>query len=142
MFPYKGKGYSGSLEIFFIFLDLCLDRGLSSLHIPINTCGKGLHIMHLGPILINGDVRTGENCVFHINTCIVAGGVRGVPVLGNNIIMGVGSVILGNVSVADGVAVGANAVVTKSVDERDIAVAGIPAHKVSNNGKSSWNKKT
>jgi len=30
MFPYKGKGYSGSLEIFFIFLDLCLDRGLSS----------------------------------------------------------------------------------------------------------------
>jgi hypothetical protein len=31
MFPYKGKGYSGSLEIFFIFLDLCLDRGLSSM---------------------------------------------------------------------------------------------------------------
>jgi aminopeptidase len=34
MFPYKGKGYSGSLEIFFIFLDLCLDRGLSSNNIP------------------------------------------------------------------------------------------------------------
>lgn len=33
--------------------------------------------MHLGPILINGDVRTGENCVFHINTCIVGGGVGG-----------------------------------------------------------------
>ena len=112
-----------------------------ALHIPINTCGKGLRIMHLGPILINGDVRTGENCVFHINTCIVAGGVSGVPVLGNNIIVGVGAIILGNVSIADGVAVGANAVVTKSIDESDIAVAGIPAHKVSNNGKSSWNKK-
>jgi hypothetical protein len=39
MFPYKGKGYSGSLEIFFIFLDLCLDRGLSSMDAIIDRFG-------------------------------------------------------------------------------------------------------
>lgn len=111
-----------------------------AIHIPLNTCGKGLHIMHVGPVLLNGEVRTGENCVFHINTCIVAGGVGGVPTLGNDIVMGVGSVVLGNVRIADGVAIGANAVVTKDVPEEEIAVAGVPARKVSNNGKANWNK--
>lgn len=65
----------------------------------------------------------------------------GVPQIRNDVIMGVGSVVLGNISIADGVAIGANAVVTKSVEETNIAVAGVPAHKVSNNGKLSWNRK-
>lgn len=44
--------------------------------------------------------------------------------------------MIGAVKVADNVAVGANAVVTKDVLEEGIAVAGIPAKKVSNN--NSW----
>ena len=44
------------------------------LHINCNVFGKGLKIMHLGPILTNGDTRVGENCSIHINTCLVAGG--------------------------------------------------------------------
>lgn len=114
-----------------------------SLHIPINTCGKGLKIMHVGPVLINGSVTVGMNCSLHINTALVAGGTcDGVPYLEDGIVMGIGSVVLGKTHIARNVAIGANAVVTKDVNEEDIAVAGVPAKKVSNGGSSSWNKKT
>ena len=98
--------------------------------------------MHVGPILMNGRVLVGENCVFHINTALVAGGTNDeTPVLGNDVILGIGSVVVGGVHIADGVAVGANAVVNKDVLESNITVAGVPAKKISDNGKLDWNKK-
>lgn len=113
-----------------------------AIHVPPNVCGKGLKLMHVGPVLMNDRVIVGENCTFHINTALVAGGTSsGVPTLGNDIVVGVGAVILGEIYIADGVAIGANAVVNKDVLETNIAVAGVPAKKISNGGKSSWNKK-
>lgn len=112
-----------------------------ALHIPLNCCGKGFKIMHIGPILINGNASVGENCSFHINTALTAGGTNDcAPQLGDRIVLGIGAVVLGNTQIADGVAVGANAVVNKSVLEPNIAVAGVPAKKVSNNGTAAWNK--
>ena len=112
------------------------------LHIPLNTCGKGLHIMHLGPILINGNAIVGKDCTFHINTALVAGGTDDyAPTLGNGIVVGIGAVILGNTHIPNYVAIGANAVVNKNIDEENIAVAGVPAGKISNNGSLEWNKK-
>ena len=113
-----------------------------SIHIPLNTCGKGLKIMHLGPILINGKARLGENCSLHINTALVARGTDDlVPTLGNGIVVGIGSVIVGGVCLADNIAVGACSMVNKSFDEPNIAIAGSPAKKISDNGTLSWNKK-
>jgi len=113
-----------------------------SIHIPPNVCGKGLRLMHVGPILINSNASVGDNCVFHINTALVAGGTNhGTPTLGNNVIVGIGAIILGDTHIADGVAIGANAVVNKDVLEENIAVAGVPARKISNNGRFEWNKK-
>ena len=97
------------------------------LHVALNCCGRGLHIMHLGPILMNGHVTVGENCC-------------GVPTLGDNVIVGFGAVILGGVHIADGIAVGANAVVNKDFTEPNIAIAGVPARKISDHGTESWNK--
>jgi len=109
------------------------------LHIARNCCGRGLHIMHLGPILMNGHITVGENCSIHINTSIVAGGRdNGVPTLGDDIIIGVGAVILGGIELADGIAIGANSVVNKSFYEPDITIAGMPARKISEHGSSSW----
>lgn len=97
--------------------------------------------MHIGPILINGRVRIGENCSLHINTSIVAGGTSDdVPCLGNGIVIGVGSVLLGGIQLADNIAVGANALVNKTFTEENIAIAGIPAKKISKNGSLEWNK--
>lgn len=80
-----------------------------ALHIPANTCGKGLKIMHVGPVLINGNATVGKDCVFHINTALVAGGTNdGVPCLEEGVIVGIGAVLLGNIQVKRNVAIGAN----------------------------------
>ena len=113
-----------------------------ALHIPPNCCGKGLKVMHVGPILINQNARLGDDCALHINTAIVASGLdSSVPTLEDRVVVGVGAVILGGVRIAKNVAIGANAVVNKDVLEENIAVAGVPAKKISNNGRLEWNKK-
>lgn len=112
-----------------------------SLHIPLNCCGKGLHIMHLGSILINSKATLGENVCLHINTSIVAGGRNDeAPIIGNGVVIGVGAVILGGVTIADNIAVGANSVVNKNFFEENIAIAGVPAKKISDNGRLSWSR--
>lgn len=109
------------------------------MNIGLNTCGKGLKIMHVGSILINGNARLGENCALHINTALVAKGTTdAAPILGSGVVVGVGAAVVGGVRVAKNVAIGANAVVTRDIDEEDIAVAGIPARKVSANGRTCW----
>lgn len=113
-----------------------------ALHIPINTCGRGLKIMHVGSILMNGKVTVGKDCVFHINTALVAGGANDeVPYLEDGVVVGIGAVVLGNTHVARNVAIGANAVVNKNIFDENVAVAGVPAHKVSDCGRLNWNKK-
>lgn len=112
------------------------------LHIGKNVCAKGLKIMHLGPILANGSVKMGEDVSLHINTSFVAKGTSDdAPAIGNGCVVGVGAVVMGGVRVADYVAIGANSVVCKDIDEENIAVAGSPAKKISNNGSLEWGKK-
>lgn len=109
------------------------------IHIPVNTCGKGLKIMHVGPVLINPNATLDENCSLHINTAIAAKGLDDkAPKLGKGVVVGVGAVILGGIKIANNVAIGANSVVTKNILEEDIAVAGVPAKKISDNGRSKW----
>ena len=113
-----------------------------AIHIPINACGKGFRVMHVGPVLINKKVTFGENCSVHINTSFVAGGTNDdVPQIGNCVVVVVGAVVLGPVKIADCVAIGANAVVNKDVLEENVAVAGVPAKVISQNGTKEWNKR-
>ncbi len=113
----------------------------TGLRIEENVCGRGLHIMHLGPVLTNKNVRIGENCSIHINTHFVARGTtEESPTLGDNIVVGVGTTILGGVYIANNIAVGANSLVNKSFEEEGIAIAGCPARKISNNGRIRWNQ--
>lgn len=113
-----------------------------AIHVPLNCCGKGFHIRHLGPVLINGNSSVGENCCFHVNTMLVAGGTNdGAPQIGDSVVVGVGAVVLGPVKVANNVAIGANAVVNRDVLEENVAVAGVPAKIISKNGTKEWNKK-
>ena len=85
---------------------------------------------------------TKDNCSIHINTAFVAQGVSNeVPTLGDGVVVGVGAVLMGGIHIANNVAIGANAVVNKDVLEENIAVAGVPAKKISNSGRLEWNKK-
>lgn len=115
-------------------------QNIHQIHIPVNSFDKGLKIMHLGPVLVNGKVKGGKDITLHINTTLAAGGTDdGTPILEDGVILGVGAVILGEVHLAKNIAVGANALVNKSFEDENISIAGVPAKKISNNGRLSWN---
>ena len=95
------------------------------------TCGKGLRIWHYGSTIISGDAKIGENCTFHGQACIGNNGSNtAAPVIGNNVDIGVGAKIIGDITIADGVRIGAGAVVTKSCLEEGSTLVGIPARRI------------
>lgn len=58
--------------------------------------------------------------------------------IGNNVYIRMGARILGDITIADNVVIGANAVVTKSITEPGITVAGIPVKKISDVGSEFY----
>ncbi len=104
---------------------------LLGLEIGPNCFGKGLNIYHTGSIIINPDVRVGDNCSLHGCNCIGNNGItKDVPKIGNNVDIGYGAIIIGNVKIADNIVIGANAVVNKSFLESGCTIAGVPARIV------------
>lgn len=103
------------------------------LHIPCNVFDKGLAIVHYGNITVNRTCVVGKNCGIHQGVTLGStNGSRG-PRLGDNVFIGSGAVIIGDVYIADDVAIGANAVVVKSILEKGTTWAGNPARKISDN---------
>jgi serine O-acetyltransferase len=104
--------------------------------IPPNTFGPGLSIAHIGTIVINPAARIGSNCRIHVCTSIAtaAGFLDKVPKIGNNVYIGPGAKIFGDITIADDIAIGANAVVNRSFLEPGITIAGVPAKKISDKG--------
>lgn len=101
------------------------------IEISPNCFGKGLQIFHGGNIVINSDVRCGENCLLHGCNCIGNNGkTNDAPKLGDNVDIGFGAVIIGNVTIGNNVVIGANAVVNKSINEDNVTYAGVPARKI------------
>lgn len=100
--------------------------------IPLNVFGPGLSIAHYGTIVINGNARVGANCRLHagVNIGTEAGFAGTAPMLGDNCYIGPGAKVFGAVHLADGIAIGANAVVNRSFGEANIAIAGVPARKI------------
>ena len=105
--------------------------------IPPNVFGPGLGIAHIGTLIVNGDVRVGENCRIHSCTYLATqatGKNDDCPTIGNNVFIGPCTVIVGKIHIADDIAVGANSYVAHSFLEDGISIAGAPAKKVSNKG--------
>ncbi len=97
--------------------------------IPTFVFGPGLRIAHRGTIVVHSKCRIGSNCTLNagINIGTKAGFVEKVPIIGNNVYIGPGAKIYGEITIADGCAIGANAVVNKSFLEPGSIIAGIPA---------------
>jgi serine O-acetyltransferase len=90
--------------------------------------GKNFVIDHFGGIVISGYARFGDNC--RVRNGVVVG-LKSVdnpcaPVFGNNVDIGAGAKILGEIVIGDNVFIGANAVVLQSVPSNSLAV-GVPA---------------
>lgn len=106
--------------------------------IPPNVFGPGLSIPHYGTIVVHGNVRAGKNCRLQEGVTIGAtNGSHEAAVIGDNCYFGSGAKVIGAVRIADDVAVGANAVVTKDIEESGTTWAGIPAKKISDQGSRS-----
>lgn len=94
--------------------------------------GRNFKIDHFGGIIISGYAVFGDNCIIrngvtvglrHINNPVA-------PKIGNNVNIGAGAVVLGDITIGDNVDIGANAVVIKDVPSNSIAV-GVPAKIIS-----------
>ncbi len=98
---------------------------------------RGLYIGHFGGIIINSRVQIGENCSIGPGVIIGTRGLgnQGVPVLKNNVFVGSGAKILGNVHIGNNVHVGANAVVLNDVPAGN-TVVGIPARIIKDNTRA------
>ena len=128
---FLGKLYWAYLRLQFERLSVRLGFTISP-----NTCGPGLSIAHRGTIVIHGKARIGANCRIHVDVNIgaQAGNENAVPKIGDDVYIGPGAKIFGGIVIADGIAIGANAVVNKSFTEPGIAIAGVPAAKINNRG--------
>ncbi len=95
--------------------------------IPLTTqLGGGLLCMHPSGIVIHPDAKIGINCLIFQQVTIGTRNGRGLPIIGDHVLIGAGAKILGGVSIGNYSVIGANAVVMTDVPANSIAV-GVPA---------------
>lgn len=99
--------------------------------IPENVFGPGLAIVHYGTIVVSHRAKVGKNCRIHVCTNIGAsGGNLEAPQIGDNVYIGPGVKIFGDIVLGNNIAIGANSTVNKSFLEEGIMIAGSPARKI------------
>ena len=106
--------------------------------IPINDFDKGFSIAHRGSIAVAQNAKVGINCRIHEGVNIGStNGSPKAPRIGDNVFLATGAKVIGDIVIADNVAIGANAVVVKTIAEEGTTWAGVPAKKISNNSSRS-----
>lgn len=73
-----------------------------------------------------------------VNIGAAVGDEKEVPQIGNNVYIGPGAKLFGKITVADGVAVGANAVVNKDCLEENVGLSGVPATIMGRKGAQAY----
>lgn len=97
--------------------------------------GAGVTVRHFGCVTVNSFAEIGENCTLRGDNCIGVSHDGGKPPkIGNNVDIGFGAKVIGDIDIADDVVIGANAVVTKSCLERGAVLAGVPARVIQRGG--------
>lgn len=90
------------------------------------TVGRNVRIAHQSGIVIHPRAVIGDRCVIRQSVTIgngVAFQAENPPVLGSDVFLGAGAVLIGRCLVGDGVRVGPNAVVSTNVPEGAMVVA-------------------
>lgn len=113
-------------------------KHITGIDLDANVAGPGLRISH-GKCVVSVDARLGSGCKILSDVTIGKWGPYnrdGAPKIGNNVYIGSGARVIGDIEIADNVVIGANSVVCRSIYEPGITVAGIPAKKISDT--DSW----
>lgn len=117
-------------------LNLWID-GHYGISIPVETkLGECIGLPHSGPIVINPSTIIGNNVIIHPN--VLLGGIRGkgAPCIGNNVFIGNGTKILGNVKIGNNVFIAPNSVVIHDIVD-EACVGGNPCKILNFNGKKN-----
>ena len=108
---------------------MTIARGLTGVEIhPAATIGRGLFIDHGMGVVIGETAVIGKNVtLFQGVTLGGTGKERGKrhPTIGDNVVIGTGAKVLGNITVGSNSMIGANAVVIRDVPEHS-TVVGVP----------------
>jgi serine O-acetyltransferase len=127
--------------LFFAFLQIKFIEITTGISIPARCqIGKGFFISHFGGIIINSKTTIGENCNLSqgVTIGITHGGKNpGVPSIGNRVYIGPSAIIIGGIEIGDDAAIGAGAIVTKSVPPRAVVV-GNPGKIISFKGSFDY----
>ncbi len=104
------------------------------------TIGHSFYIAHYGAIIMNRHAIFGSNCNISQGVTIGVSGRgenRGVPVIGNNVYIGVNAVIVGKIKVGNNVLIAANSLVNKDVPDNAV-VMGVPAEIINYKGSEGY----
>lgn len=132
----QGGGVFGKLKRLYYSWKLSSLRARTGIECSPNVAGPGLWFSH-GKVVISAAAKLGEHCKILSDVTIGGQGrydVAGAPTLGNRVWVGSGAKIIGPITIADDVVIGANAVVCKDITEPNTTWVGAPAKKVSDTG--------
>lgn len=105
------------------------------------TIGKSTKFGYGGiGVVIHDRVVIADNC--RIGQNVTIGGTSGhyeVPIIGNNVRISVGAVVIGPIKIGNNVIIGANAVVNRDVPDNCI-VAGVPAKIIKYINEDEFNR--
>ena len=99
--------------------------------------GKGLFIDHGMGVVVGETAIIGDNVLLYQGVTLGGTGLekgKRHPTIGNNIVIGTGAKVLGNITVGDNSYIGANAVVIKDVPPNS-TVVGVPGRITKQDGK-------
>jgi len=101
---------------------------------PNATIGRGVMMDHGTGIVVGETARIGNNCSILHHVTLGGSGRAGVdrhPKVGNGVLLGAGSSVLGNINIGDGCQIGAGTLVISDLPPHSVAV-GVPAKIIGN----------
>ena len=107
--------------------------------VPESDIGPGFIIHNFSCIFVWAE-HIGENCT--VNQGVTIGNLRGsggLPKIGNNVYVGSGSKVVGNIKVGNNVVIAANSLVIMDVPD-NATVMGVPARVISRTASSEYLK--
>lgn len=118
-------------------------KGLNSLIFTVNIdssarIGEGFLLLHANYVYIGKNVTLGKNCILAQQNAICPSYIIGTqqapspigPTIGDNVLLGIGSTVIGNITIGHHSKISVNSAVDKSFPDNAVLV-GVPAKNLS-----------
>lgn len=128
---YRNRKHGNKIINAIMYLYYCRRRNILGEKLGLDFVGYnipiGLQLYHPN-IVINNRAQIGKNLHLYGENVIGNNGTISLcPTIGNNVMMGAGAKVFGNVKIADNIKIGAGSIVVTSFLEPGVTIGGIPA---------------